>query len=484
MIKEKGGVKRKPRVIILGAGPAGLYAAFQLIQKGLAAVTVLEQSETVGGTAASFKIYGVRVDYGSHRLHPACKPDILEDIRILLDKDLLDRPRHGRIRLHGQWVHFPLKPLDLMLRLSPGFAFNAATDVFRKVFKNRSTTAENKTFASVLEQGLGRTICRDFYFPYARKLWGMSPDEVSPIQAKRRVSSNSPGKMAGKILSALPGVKKILNGGRFFYPKYGFGQISEYLFQASSDNGASFCMGTKASSINLNSSGVYSVTCEKDGQTHSYKADYVWSTIPICTLIQCLLPQPPQPIIQASNFLKYRSMIFIYLVLEQKQFSEYDAHYFPESEIQITRLSEPKNYNCAEKPDNITVLCAELPCFISSPEWEMNDKELGELVCRCLEFAEIPVKASVKDVVTRRTKFAYPMYRQGYEACFEQVDQWLSQVENLLTFGRQGLFAHDNTHHAFHMAYSAVDCFEDNGVFDNNKWKKYRKEFEKHVVED
>ncbi|GAX60444.1 protoporphyrinogen oxidase-like protein [Candidatus Scalindua japonica] len=114
----------------------------------------------------------------------------------------------------------------------------------------------------------------------------------------------------------------------------------------------------------------------------------------------------------------------------------------------------------------------------------MNDKELGELVCRCLEFAEIPVKASVKDVVTRRTKFAYPMYRQGYEACFEQVDQWLSQVENLLTFGRQGLFAHDNTHHAFHMAYSAVDCFEDNGVFDNNKWKKYRKEFEKHVVED
>lgn len=484
MTKEKGSVKRKPHVLILGAGPAGVCAAFQLAQKGLAQVTVLEQSETVGGIAGSFEISGVKVDYGSHRLHPACEPNILQDIKILLGKDLLDRPRHGRIRLHGRWIHFPLKPLDLILRLSPGFALGAATDILRKVFKNKSISPENETFASVLEEGLGRTICRDFYFPYARKLWGMQPDEVSPTQARRRVSSNSPGKMFRKILSAVPGVKKLSNSGRFYYPKSGFGQISEYLFQASRDMGANYCMGSRAASININNSRVHSVTCEQGGQAHSYEADYIWSTIPISTLLQCLLPQPPEPILQASNMLKYRAMILIYLVLEQKQFSEYDAHYFPEFHIPITRLSEPKNYNCADKPGDITVLCAELPCFTSSPEWSMNDKELGALVCRSLESAKIPVKVHVREVKTRRTEYAYPMYQRGYEVHFNKIDQWLGQIDNLLNFGRQGLFAHDNTHHAFHMAYSAVDCFKSDRLFDKTKWKKYRKEFEKHVVVD
>ena len=94
----------KPHVIILGAGPAGLGAAYKLSRKGLARVTVVEQNEIVGGNAASFEISGIRVDCGSHRLHPTCDPKILADIKELLGEDLLDRPRHGRIRLSNQWI--------------------------------------------------------------------------------------------------------------------------------------------------------------------------------------------------------------------------------------------------------------------------------------------------------------------------------------------------------------------------------------------
>lgn len=473
-----------PGVLILGAGMAGLGAAFQLTRKNLASVIVLDQSTLLGGLSGSFQISGVWVDYGSHRLHPTCNPHIFRDIETLLKGDLLDRPRHGRIRLHGRWIHFPLKPLDLILRLPPNFIIGAATNVLGKVFKNKAIPSENETFASVLEADIGQTICSDFYFPYARKLLGLEPDEMSATQAHRRVSLNSPCKIFKKILPTVSYEKKHSGKGRFFYPRSGFGQISRALYQAAMDRGARFYPGTKAITVRMDGLRVVSITCKNEDQTYSYEADYIWSTIPISTLIQCISPPPPQSVIQASGMLKYRSMIFIYLVLEQKQFSEYDAHYFPEPEIQITRLSEPTNYNCAEKPDNLTVLCAELPCFTGNPEWKMNDKELGELVCKCLELAEIPVKVSVKEVVTRRTMFAYPIYRKGYEVYFEQIDQWLNQVENLLTFGRQGLFAHDNTHHALHMAYSAVDCFKGDGVFDNNKWKKYRKEFEKHVVED
>ncbi|PYX90989.1 MAG: amine oxidase, partial [Acidobacteria bacterium] len=101
---------KEARVAVLGAGPAGLGAAFQLSRQGLAHATVLEQRQEPGGNAGSFELEGIHVDYGSHRLHPACDPEILRDLQGLLGEDLLLRPRHGRIRLRGRWIHFPLRP--------------------------------------------------------------------------------------------------------------------------------------------------------------------------------------------------------------------------------------------------------------------------------------------------------------------------------------------------------------------------------------
>ena len=102
---------RPTRIAILGGGPAGLGAALQLVSQNKAEAIVLEQRDEVGGNAGSFELDGLMVDYGSHRLHPACQPQILSDLRAMLGDDLLDRPRHGRIRLRGHWLHFPLKDI-------------------------------------------------------------------------------------------------------------------------------------------------------------------------------------------------------------------------------------------------------------------------------------------------------------------------------------------------------------------------------------
>jgi protoporphyrinogen oxidase len=209
----------------------------------------------------------------------------------------------------------------------------------------------------------------------------------------------------------------------------------------------------------------------------------VWSTIPITTLVRCLKPEPPPETLQATECISYRAMILIYLVLEQERFTEYDAHYFPESEIPITRLSEPKNYR-DQGPRGVTVLCAELPCDPSDLEWTKSDQELGVLVSDALDRAGIPVRAPIREVVTRRLRQAYPIYHPGYETHLEKLDHHVSQIEGLLTFGRQGLFAHDNTHHALFMAYSAAACLDENGCFDRDRWRTFRLQFEKHVVED
>ena len=222
----------------------GLGAAWQLARTGKADPIVLEQRQDVGGNAGSFEIDGVFVDYGSHRLHPACEPQILSDLRDVLKDSLLDRPRHGRIRLQGRWIHFPLKPHDLVMHLPLSFSSGVSWDVLRRITSSgqNGNGKHAETFASVLRQGLGRTICENFYFPYARKIWGLAPDELSATQARRRVSAGSLSKMARKALAVLPAFKKP-GAGRFFYPRKGYGQISRAIAGAANILGADIRLG-------------------------------------------------------------------------------------------------------------------------------------------------------------------------------------------------------------------------------------------------
>ncbi len=470
-----------PHVAVLGAGPAGLAAAMSLARAGQAKVTVIERRDGVGGNAGSFQHQGIWCDFGSHRFHPVADPRVLADVKAMLGEDLLLRPRHGRILLKNRWIHFPLKPLDLLLRLPKGFTAALAFDTLAKVLPSQPVKEES--FATVLRRGLGPTMSESFYYPYVRKLWGLAPDQLAVTLAKRRVSGSSVGKILQKIARQLPGLKSE-TGGRFFYPRQGFGQICAGLHETAVGHGAEFVLGAEVAEVARDGERVTGVCYLKDGRSHSLKVDAVWSTLPITLLIKAMAPAAPPAVIEAANKIRFRGMILIYLELEQAQFTEYDAHYFPELSIPISRMSEPKNYSDAKEPRDRTILCAELPCDPGEPEWKMSDDELGRRMCNWLASVGLPVTAPVAGVMTRRLGQAYPVYDRDYENHFRAMDEWLAGLDGLLTFGRQGLFAHDNTHHAMAMAYAACDCFGPGGEFDRARWADYRVEFESHVVED
>ncbi|MCW8925910.1 MAG: hypothetical protein OQJ84_06615, partial [Xanthomonadales bacterium] len=145
---------------------------------------------------------------------------------------------------------------------------------------------------------------------------------------------------------------------------------------------------------------------------------------------------------------------------------------------------EPKNYSARETPRNATVLCAELPCQAGDEVWTMEDRDLMQLVLDDLEQAGIPVTCEVRQVVVKRLPQAYPLYPVGFETNFELLDKWVDSLDNVLTFGRQGLYAHDNTHHALYMACAAARCLGDDGTFDRQSWDREREIFASHVVED
>lgn len=471
----------KPRITVLGAGPAGIAAAYALVKNGQAQVEVIERADQVGGNSASFKIDGIWCDYGSHRFHPVADPAVIEDVKGLLGPDLLLQPRHGRIRLGGQWIHFPLKPTDAIRRLPKRFAASLVADSLLKPLRGKS--AGPRTFKTVLYDGLGKTISENFYFPYVRKLWGLDPDKLAVTLAERRVSSGSVGKILMKMARMLPGMRGATTG-RFYYPRQGFGQISQAMMQAARDRDARLELGAEILRIEREGNRVTGLVLRKDGNEARHTADQIFSTIPLTAAIRLMDPPPPAEVLAAAERIRFRGMILVYLILGTDRFTEYDAHYFPELSIPISRMSEPKNYNSATGPKGRTILCAELPCDPQDAWWSMPDEVLGRHYCDWLAGVGLPVTVPVLGCQTRRLRQAYPVYDLEYQRHFETIDRWLLGLEGFLSFGRQGLFAHDNTHHAFAMAYGAADSLLPDGRVDHDRWAAHRRGFESHRVED
>lgn len=469
-----------PKFAVLGAGPAGIAAARALARAGHNHITLIERASATGGNSMSFDVAGVRCDYGSHRFHPAADPAIMQDVQDLLGKDLLLRPRHGRIRLGGRWIHFPLKPLDALLRLPKSFGLSLIGDSVMKPFRKQSGP---RSFKSVLYGGLGPTISENFYFPYVKKLWGLDPDKLAVKLAERRVSSGSVARILAKMMRMLPGLRGQTTG-RFWYPREGFGQISGAMLESAIKHGVTLRTDTEITAIRRNGHQVTGLQIRDGETTREEPTDLVLSSLPLTTVLRLIDPPAPADVIAAAREIRFRGMILIYLILETDQFTEYDAHYFPELSIPISRMSEPKNYSATQSPKGRTVLCAELPCDPNEQWWDMSDKELGERYVGWLNDLGLPVTAKVLGCETRRLHHAYPVYDLGYEERFDKIDAWLSSLDGLLVFGRQGLFAHDNTHHAFAMANGAVDVIARDGTIDRVAWDKHRAEFATHTVED
>jgi protoporphyrinogen oxidase len=469
--------KTNNRIVILGAGPAGLSCAYSLLHrfKKNIKLTVIEKESYIGGLASGFEYGGLIFDYGSHRLHPTTRADILHDIREMLGNDLLDRPRDGRIHLLDRFVKFPLKITDFMFRLPFSFFLGILRDMFFKPFRKKMKNP--KTFSDVLLPGLGRTICKHFYFPYAEKLWGFPPEKLSFIQAQRRVSANSIGKIIQKVLSLIPIFRK-KGTGRFYYPKKGFLQLFQAFAGKIRKCGGDILLSHTVREIDIEKQYIVTDRGKKIGY------DLLFSTIPVPDLIGAIQPAPPQEVRDAASRIQYRGMLFCYLILNVQQFTRYDAHYFPDKYLIFSRLSEPKNYSASVLPRGLTGLCAEIPCAVGGQLWNASGEEIAKKVMDDLDRVGLPVKHLVNKSFVRRTGYAYPSYNLAFEKRISTIEDYLNTIPHLVSLGRQALFVHDNTHHTIEMGYAASDCVRSDLAWDSVKWGMYREGFKEHVVED
>jgi len=456
-------------VAVLGAGPAGLMAALEAAEAGHD-VVLYEAADHMGGMAASFEIAGQRVDYGSHRLHPATDPQTMARIKGLLGDDLQARERNGRIRLRERWVGFPLRALDMVRSLPLDFSVRVARDTVTGSLRR----VAGDSFAAEVTRRLGPTVFSEFYEPYTYKLYGARADQLHRELADRRVAASSPAQIVAKVARATRS-----DGRLFWYPKHGYGQIAERLADAAVAAGVDLRLGSAVDRIELGRDGPVGI---RAGAQYM-QADIVLSTIPQATLGRVVTPSPGKAVVEALRSLRTRAMVLVYLVVEQDQYTPFDAHYFPEAEITMCRLSEPKNYRSGDDPTGQTVLCAELACWQDDAVWTASDTELGELVCADLSRAGLPAP-NVTHVETRRLPHVYPVFEHDTMNARQIVQTWAQDLDHVLSFGRQGLAVPDNLHHVLAMGRAAASAVGADGNIADAQWKRSLDKFATHVVQD
>lgn len=457
---------------IVGGGPCGLTVALEASRRGLS-VQLVEAAPALGGMAASFKVAGQSVDYGSHRLHPSMAPRVRELLVGLVGDDLQLRERHGRLRLRNRWVGFPLRPAGLARSLPPSFVVAAALDAIGGPFRR----ARNDSYAEVVRTGLGPTALAGFHGPMAQKLWGLPPGELSGRLARKRLSVRTPTRLLRTIAKASrPG------GRTFLYPRLGYGQLVDALALAATESGARLL--TSTSVVRLTGSAP-ELSLSLKGSPDLGAKRVMWTGSPQSlakALGQAPSAEPPAPA---------RGMVLAYLVVAAERYTEFDAHYVPDLDVAFSRLSEPRNYRDGPDPDGQTVLCAEIPCGLGDEIWQASEDVIETMMIDGLRRLELPVP-TVAGLEVRRLPSVYPIATLAGDGpgagasagAGEQLEDRLSCPAGVTVLGRQGLQVADNIHHVIDMAQSAVDCFDSSGSWSAEDWARHRLRFDGFVVED
>lgn len=464
-------------LLVLGAGTAGLMAARRAARRGLS-VLVVEQSDAIGGRAASFEVAGIRVDFGSRRLDPAIDADLLADLRALLGQDLQARPRTSRLDVAGHWLSFPLQARELARTLPRSLVLHTARDAALAP----SRRPRRDTYAQVLRAGLGPTLYEAVYGPYARKLWGLDGDQLDAEQARRRVAADRPLRVAKRLVRSGWRRRSTGDGSVFHYPRNGFGQIVEALAQAAVDDGAHILTSAPVRTLHARPDGVRMLW---DGG--EVQAAQVFSTLPLTSLGRVARPAPSAQVVGDASGLGFRAVVLVYLVHEGGRWTSFDAHYLPGPATPVSRVSEPANYrNNPDDPSDRTVLCAELPCTVGDATWTASDEDLAALVLDGLSRSGLPA-VRLAGVQVRRLPQVYPVYSRGYAARLAGLAAWADRLAHVTTFGRLGLFVHDNSAQALRMGWDAADCLRAGTGslgFDQGAWLAARERFSRHVVQD
>ncbi|MBU0929643.1 MAG: FAD-dependent oxidoreductase [Nanoarchaeota archaeon] len=459
-------------ILILGGGLTGLTSAWKLAEADNN-VTVIEKQDKLGGISSTFKHKNFNLDYGPHKIYTQI-PEIMNEIKSLVkEENLLEIEKRSKIYLKGKYYDYPIGLKDILLKMNPLIGIKAGFSFGLRKAKNIVYKKEI-SYEDYLTNRFGKGIYELVFKPYAEKVWG-NPKELDKELASIRVSVPSLSALLKNML-----IKKKnpeISADKFYYPKYGIISLAEEMQENIEMNNGNILFNSYITEMKLNDNFIEEVKIKEKSKVKKMKPDFIISTIPIKELPKLL--NAPQEIIDAADSLKYRPLILFYIVANKDGLFNDNWIFYPEKDIIFNRISEQKGFSKDMIPNDKTVLTVEITCDADSELFKLNNKELYEKVIADLEKVNILSRNDVSEYFSAKLKDVYPVYDLEFKKNLNIILTYLSNIQNLITNGRQGLFNYNNMDHCIDMGIKAARYVINN----SNDWYEKIKEFNYKIVD-
>jgi protoporphyrinogen oxidase len=443
-------------VVIIGAGPAGLTAAFQLAKAGKTAL-VLEADNVVGGISRSPERDGWRFDIGGHRFFTKVKPveDLWHDI--LPDSDFLMRPRMSRIYYNGKYYDYPLKAMNALRNLG---LIEAVRCVLSYVWARIRPPKDQSNFEGWTTARFGNRLYLHFFKTYTEKVWGVPASELQADWAAQRIKNLSLSKAIVNAVLPNRNQKEITSLiEEFQYPKYGPGMMWERCRDLVEAAGTKVLMTTKVTKIRHADGLAVAVVGESaDGIESEYSCSAVMSSMPITALLRAMDPPVPDEVRKAADDLHYRDFLTIALVVPEEAGFPDNWIYVHSPDVKLGRIQNFGSWSPYLVKEGRTCLGLEYFVFEGDEYWTMSDEDLVELGKRELAaLGLVDPKAVEAGYVVRMPK-AYPYYDGDYKANVDVLRGRLdSNATNVYPVGRNGMHKYNNQDHSMYTAMLSVE---------------------------
>lgn len=445
---------QKP-IVIIGAGPAGLTAAYELYKRGAHSI-ILEKDSVVGGIARTVQYKGYRFDIGGHRFFTKVER-VSQMWREVLGSDFLKRPRLSRIYYKGKFFFYPLKALDVVRKLGLKETFLAGFSYLWARVKKRS---KEDSFEDYIVNHFGNRLYRTFFKSYTEKVWGVPCTEIKAEWAAQRIKGLSLTTLLKATLLGNRGdkIKTLIE--EFYYPRLGPGMMWQKTKDLVERSGyGKVIFETRPVAIHHDGSRITAVTVrDKNGEEETIETDAVISSMPLAELFHLFDPKLPKEILEAAHSLNYRDFITVALILKKERVFEDNWIYVHEPGVLLGRIQNFKNWSPSMVPDaSKTCLGLEYFCFTADPIWKMTDEALIKLGAAELEKIGLAEKSDVIDGAVVRMEKTYPVYDDAYEKAMPIIKDAVAKFSNLYPVGRNGMHKYNNQDHAMYTAMLAVE---------------------------
>ena len=447
-------MNRAKPIYILGAGPAGLAAAYTLTQQGQS-VVVVERDSRVGGLAKSIEYDGFILDFGPHRFFTKIAP-VLKLWNEVLDQDQVTVNRLTRIYYGGKYFSYPLKALEALFALGPIESAKIITSYFKvQLFPPHRP----HNFAEWVTSKFGRRLFEIFFEGYTEKLWGIPCTEISADWAAQRIKGLSLLKAVRNALLGNDGKTKTLID-QFQFPRLGSGQLYEKISDHLQRHQQPVLLNTEVVQVYQEGDRISQITLRdrQTGEESTVDCGGVISSIPISMLVQQIKSPPPQRVVDAAKSLKFRNTILVYLMVEGSQLFPDNWLYINEPSVRVGRVTNFANWSSHMLPNqHQTPLCCEYWCNFGEPMWQQSEAELLQLAETELRKIGLLHNQPVSSGFIVRLPRTYPIYAGNYKAALAEIQGYLQRFNNLQLVGRYGAFKYNNQDHSLLMGILAAE---------------------------